>query len=315
MAPDDQWPTQISDTEIISRRPTVVSEPAVATAVPPSAVAPSYAAGRSLGIALAILAAVGLGIVGAALLFKQHRPAGTTTSPKASAASTQRRVAVPAVTGFDRQDATAELKAAGLKVKTRVRTTGPADGAIVSQQPAASSHVLAGSTVTLVIDRAAGASSTSGAPSTTQTTTTAAPKTSAVPHVTGLAEQAAVQSLFQAGVEPLIVFVPSHDALGTVEGQAKPSGTQIASQTPMQITVSRGSGQNPDEIVPSVVGMTLDAALAAIQHQSLRFIYLKQPVETQAQAGTIVSQTPPAGAHAPRNGQVLVYLAAFRPSG
>jgi hypothetical protein len=298
VATQDQWPTQISDTEIISGQSTVAREPAVVTAVPPAAVARSYPFGRSLWIGLAILAAAGLGILGA-VLFSKHHQAAVTTGPKASPASTRQRVAVPAVTGFDRQDAAAELKAAGLKMKTRVRTTGPADGAIVSQQPAASSHVVAGSTVTLVIDRAAGAiSKPKAVPTTTQATTTT-PQTSAVPQVKGMAEQAAVQSLYRAGVVPLIVFVPSQDELGTVEGQAKPSGTQVAAQTPMQITISRGPGQNPNELVPSVVGKSFNSALASIQANGLRFIYLKQPVTTQNQAGTIISQTPEPAAGRP----------------
>lgn len=329
MAAQDQWPTQVNS-QLYPELPTVVNMPAVAnepairaesprarTALRPTP--PATNVGRSLAIGLAILAAAGLGMLAAALLFKNGHAAkpAATTSPRAQAVgSATRHVAIPAVEGFNQQTATGDLRAAGLSTKIRVRKTGPADGAVVSQQPVAASRVAAGTTVTILIDRAPGSASNPKAVTTTsETTTTAAPKPASVPQITGMAEQAAVQSLYEAAVVPIIVFVPSHDELGTVEGQAKPSGTQVVSQTPMQITVSRGPGKNPDEIVPSVTGKSLTTALATIQSKSLRLIYLKRPVSTPTRAGTIIDQTPPAGAHAPRNGQVLVYLAAFRPTG
>ena len=183
--------------------------------------------------------------------------------------------------------------------------------------PSWSSKVIPGTPVTILLDRPR-ANSVPAKPttaSTSQTTTTTAAKPTTVPDLSGKNEQGAVQALYNATLIPSIVFVPAHDPLGTVEGQAKPAGTQIPANSAVQITISKGPAQNPDETVPAVIGKTLPEALSTINDQQLRLIYLKQPVTTPQQAGTIIKQTPLPGAHAPRNGQVLVYLAAFRPNG
>jgi beta-lactam-binding protein with PASTA domain len=170
--------------------------------------------------------------------------------------------------------------------------------------------------VTLLVAQAQQQSTTTSTEATTTAPTTTAsapppPRTATVPDVSNTSEAAAVQSLNRAGIIASLAFIPSTDPLGTVEGQAKQSGTTVPYHSHMQINISRGPGDKPSESVPNVIGGSLDQALASINGANLRLLYLKFPVNSRSQAGKIVQQSPLAGAEAPRNAQVVVYLGAF----
>jgi hypothetical protein len=157
---------------------------------------------------------------------------------------------------------------------------------------------------------------TTTAPATTSTapTTTAAgaprlPATATVPSLSAT-EQDAADALSRAGLLTSFVFVPSTDTLGTVEGQGKTAGTTVPYHSHVQVNVSTGPGQKPSETVPDVIAQKLPQAVAVINAAGLRLIYVKYPVTDKSRAGTIVQQTPLPGEHAPKNAQVLVYMAA-----
>jgi beta-lactam-binding protein with PASTA domain len=150
---------------------------------------------------------------------------------------------------------------------------------------------------------------------TTPTTTAAAPpqlQPAKVPDVSGQKEAAAVSAFGSAGILASIVFVPASDTLGTVVQQAKPAGTTVPFHSHVQINISRGPNDNPLVSVPDVIGKTLQEAVTTLNATKLRLIYLKYPVTSQTQAGKVVQQTPLAGAQAPQNAQVVVYLGAFK---
>jgi beta-lactam-binding protein with PASTA domain len=132
-----------------------------------------------------------------------------------------------------------------------------------------------------------------------------------VPDVSSTTEAAAVQSLNRAGIIASLAFVPGSDPLGTVEVQAKQSGTTVPYHSHMQINISSGPGDKPKERVPNVIGRPLQQALSSINGARLRLLYLKFPVTSRGQAGKIVQQSPLGGAQAPQNAQVVVYLGAF----
>jgi hypothetical protein len=192
-------------------------------------------------------------------------------------------------------------------------------GSGIWQRPSVSSKVRPGTPVTILLDMPkskpvpAKLKRAPAASQTTTTTTTAAPTT--VPDLSGKNEQRRSPSVVQRDPRSehrLRAFTRSSWEHRR-PGQA--GRTQIAAASSVQINISKGPGRNPTETVPEVRGKTLPEALTEINGQQLRLIYLKQPVTTPQQAGTIIMQTPLPGAHAPRNGQVLVYLAAFRPNG
>ena len=105
--------------------------------------------------------------------------------------------------------------------------------------------------------------------------------------------------------------MPSDDPLGTVEQQAKPAGTTLPYHAHVQINISAGPGQKPQVQVPNVVGRTLDDAVNTLNGAQLRLINVKLPV-TSGRIGLVVQQSPLAGGRAPRNAQVLVFLAVRR---
>ena len=238
-----------------------------------------------------------------------------------------RSIRVPDVTQQTLGRAEATLRRLGLKfTTTRVTTSHLPAGVVVQQVPKPGQKVAKSSLITLSVAKApAGTTATTAPTSTTSPATTTAPTTTApsttaqapthpasvtVPDVTNQRESAAVDSLANAGILPSLAFVPSSDPLGTVEQQAKPSGTTLPYHAHMQINISEGPSSPPSERVPNVVGQTLDQALASINGAHLRLIFVKLDV-TRAQAGKIVQQSPLADGSAPQNAQVLVFLGVF----
>jgi hypothetical protein len=146
-------------------------------------------------------------------------------------------------------------------------------------------------------------------------TTAAAPPTPAnatVPDVGSSTEQQAADKLSAAGILPSLAFVPSSDPLGTVEQQAKPAGTVLPYHAHVQVNISKGPNATTDVTVPNTIGRTLSDAESTLNAAGLRLIYVKLPITSRAAAGKIVQQSPLAGGTAPKNGQVLVFLGAYR---
>jgi beta-lactam-binding protein with PASTA domain len=279
------------------------------------------------------LALVALGILGAYLLTHRHHKNATTTvvvtSPRASTpaprASTPApaKVVVPSVLGQPLASAEAKLRAAGLGVATTDVTSGQTAGTIVDEQPQPGSSTAKGSTITLAIAKAAASATarttpavastpTASSPTTTSAAPPPVPQNATVPDLSGKTEQDAVTALNQAGILPSLFFVPAADPLGTVEQQAKAAGTTIAYHSHLQINISKGPNATTDASVPNAIGQTLTQAVSTMNGAKLRLIYVKFRVTSRTQAGKIVQQSPLAGARAPQNAQVLVFLGAFK---
>jgi beta-lactam-binding protein with PASTA domain len=290
-------------------------------------------------LAIGAILLVGLGVLIAWLL--THRGNDSNSAPATTvivttgSATTSAKLLVPRVIGVKEDQALVRLAQVGLRVNDVHRPSKKPTGLVIDQKPPEASEVKKGTRVTLIVDAAptqkakpatATARTTTTAPATTApattappptapTTTAAAPppqpQTATVPDVQGQDEAAAVQSLGNAGILPSLVFVPGDDTLGTVVGQAKPSGTSVPFHAHLQLNLSRGPNNNPLEGVPSVIGKTLKDAVASMQSAQLRLIYLRYPVTSRAQAGKIVQQSPVGDGKAPQNAQVLVFLGAF----
>ena len=283
-------------------------------------------------LGLGVLALVAAGILIAYLLThrsddKQSTTVVVTTGPSTTVAP---KVAVPRFVGLKEQDALVRAGQVGLKPKEVFKPTKAPKGTVISQNPEEGTELARGAEVTLVVDSTAKAPTTTAATTTTEATTTTAtttqattttaattttpaaqPKTSTVPDVSGQTESAAVTAFGNAGLLASIVFVPASDPLGTVVEQAKPGGTTVPFHSHVQINISRGN-VTTDATVPDVIGKTLTEALSSINGAKLRLIYLKYPVTSQAQAGKVVQQSPLGGAKAPENGQIVVYLGAYK---
>jgi serine/threonine-protein kinase len=230
---------------------------------------------------------------------------------------------VPKLVGLSEQAALTQLTSAGLIPKLVRRTTGPVDDLVVAQRPALSQKVARGSEVMILVDRsqlAAPGSKTKQkvvptAPATSGATTVAtppAPPQSTVPDLSGKSEVQAVDALDQAGLLPSIVFVPAQDPLGTFEAQSQSAGTTLPASAHVQINLSEGPNASVRETIPNVVGQTLTGAVGALNGSHLRLIYIKRPVQSRADVGKVIQQTPLSGGQAPQNAQILVFLGVLK---
>jgi len=325
--------TSSSTTVLVTTAPSTQSTTRAATATPKVAVP------RLVGVKeqQAIIRLSKIGLRPKVILRQTKQPSNTVVSQKPKEANEVRRgtlvtlvvdsgapkIVVPGLTGMKISEAQAKLDKLRLKASTTPVTSDRPAGTVVDQAPKAGDKLVKGSAVLLSVARApkqttttTAATSTAASTTTTVQTTTAAappqPQNATMPNVQGQTEASAAQAMTQAGVLPSIVFVPSKDPLGTVEQQAKSSGTTVPYRAHVQINVSTGPGQKPQESVPNAIGRTLPDAVSAMQGAHLRLIYVKLSVTSRAQAGKIVQQSPLAGAHAPQNAQILVFVGAFR---
>ena len=306
--PTDNWPT----VETIHGGPPAYAPP------PPPPPEPDrrFGAGMLLALSAIALAASGVAIA----YFLTHRGDGSpvttivTTSGQAAAGK-----AMPKLTGRKLDAAKATLLALGVQPTVTPQTSKEPGGTVLAQAPEAGATLTRGTPVTLVVAQPKQQATSAQATTPTEATTTAptttappsAPRSSTVPDLSSQTEAAAVQSLNGAGILASLAFIPGSDPLGTVEAQAKQAGTTVPYHSHMQVNISSGPGDKPKERVPNVIGQPLQQALSSINDANLRLLYVKFPVTSRTQAGKIVQQSPLAGAQAPRNAQIVVFLGAF----
>lgn len=221
-------------------------------------------------------------------------------------------VAVPDVKGLAAADAVRRLSQAGLKAQTnQVTATQPA-GTVVSQRPA-SGRAPRGSTVTINVSRGSA--------------------TVAVPSVVGQPRADATSAVTSAGLTPRIAIVPSTRPKGTVVAQSPAGGTKAAKGATVRLNVSNGrapattgttttvattttvgttattttratttSAATGSVAVPSLVNQRLANALGSLERVGLRSSVKYQ--SSQRPVGTVLAQSPAAGASVPRGTRV-----------
>ncbi|MBI4672965.1 MAG: PASTA domain-containing protein, partial [Chloroflexi bacterium] len=131
-----------------------------------------------------------------------------------------------------------------------------------------------------------------------------------VPDLAGLNETQARQNLDQAKLAVgAIDSIESENAAGTVLAQTPSAGTTVAEGIAVNVTLAK-----PITVgVPDLTGLTPEAAGTALAAASLQLSAVApSTIESDAPAGTIVSQTPAANARAPRNSQVAIVVAIPR---
>lgn len=328
----EEWPTREDATFVTTRDDLAPVGPPDPFGPPP----PDRRIGEGMLLGLGALALVAIGVLVAHLLAHRSSPRSTTTviitsGPTASASGATTFAVAPDVRGLGFPAARAQLQSAGFTtVETTAISQRKAD-TVLLQTPRPGARARKGSTVTLVVATAGPtnttpttaqttaaattATTTAQSTTTTQSTTAAAPPTpkdAIVPDVGSSNEQQAADKLSSAGILPSLFFVPASDPLGTVEQQAKAAGTVIPYHAHVQLNISKGPNATTNVTVPNTIGRTLSEAVSTLNAAGLRLIYVKLPITSRAQAGKIVQQSPLAGGSAPTNGQVLVFLGAYR---
>jgi eukaryotic-like serine/threonine-protein kinase len=127
-------------------------------------------------------------------------------------------------------------------------------------------------------------------------------KTVAVENYLDLREIQAVEKINDVGLKPQVVRQPNKDKEETyVFRQSPQPGERIQKGNFVTIYVSTGP---PKVTVPSVVGETVDKALADLQEAKL--IGKVQRVDSDKPDGQVVSQTPTAGATVDEDSRVTI---------
>ena len=120
------------------------------------------------------------------------------------------------------------------------------------------------------------------------------PPQTEVPDVVGQTRDEAVAALARADLDAKIVEVYSDKDTGTVTAQNPKAGEKVEVGTRVQINVSRGVRPLT---VPSVVGQPYEQAASALEGAGFKVV--RQNVDSDQPAGTVVDQNPGSGASAP----------------
>jgi beta-lactam-binding protein with PASTA domain/predicted Ser/Thr protein kinase len=184
-------------------------------------------------------------------------------------------VHVPNVTGDTEQAASARLRAVGLSpVPSLSSSVTVAAGRVISQAPSGGSRVSQGARVSIVVS--------------------SGPGSAALASVEGLTAAQALARLRAAGFEPTRKDQPSAKvAQGRVIGTEPPAGTELQVGSPVSLLVSSGPAQVR---VPDVSGDSQSGAEAALTAVGLSVGTVTQQVSAGQTAGSVISQSPKAGA-------------------
>jgi beta-lactam-binding protein with PASTA domain len=187
---------------------------------------------------------------------------------------------VPSVVRLQENDARQALEAQGFVVNAVPKPSDEADeGVVFAQDPSGGADAAEGSVVTISVS--------------------SGPATVEVPDVVGASQQAATQQLDQASLVARPSTVPSSQPQGTVVAQSPSAGEKVERDSPVRINVSGGPGT---ATVPDVRGSSVDDATAELQAAGLGV--QTSEVESDEAEGTVVSQSPAAGAKVDRGTRV-----------
>jgi eukaryotic-like serine/threonine-protein kinase len=151
------------------------------------------------------------------------------------------------------------------------------------------------------------------------TTATATAEQAEVPRVVGLREDRALELLRDAGLEGEVDRRPSREPRGVVIGQNPGAGTRLDEGETVKLDISSGQAAQtttgettttaaPETAqVPEVVGLRSSEATSQLRDAGFDVRLVQVP--SQEPAGTVVGQSPSAGAEAERGSEVRLNVA------
>jgi serine/threonine-protein kinase len=202
--------------------------------------------------------------------------------------SSVKQVTVPSVAGQSEAVAAAALRHAGLvPVPALTASSTVADNLVISETPPAGSVVDKGTRVTIAVSTG--------------------PGSSPLPDVAGLAAAQASAKLKEAGFVPTTQKQPSATvASGRVISTNPSAGTEAQAGSAVTVLVSSGPAQTT---VPDVVGQSRAAAEATLTNAKLAAGAITQQTSIEQTPGTVLEQSPAAGASLPAGGTVSFVVA------
>jgi beta-lactam-binding protein with PASTA domain len=189
------------------------------------------------------------------------------------------KTTVPNVNGLKEDVAAQRIDDSGLKAVPRTGQSDRPQGVVFAQAPGAGTQLDKGQTVTISISAGR----------------------QALPNVSGLQEQQAVQQLQSAGLKSQVRRVASSRPKGVVLAQSPDAGVVAASGTTVTLTVSNGV---KPVVVPSVVGQTQGSAVNTLTGLGLKATL--NNVSSARPVGTVVAQKPAGGKEVPKGSTVTL---------
>lgn len=198
-------------------------------------------------------------------------------------------VKVPAVVGMHFDDAVRRLAAIGLKGtlgESRVSASSP-QSTVLTQQPAAGLDAVRGATIVLDV-------------SASQQRTT-------VPSIVGMAQDAAGTELKRLGLNVgQVTEQPGDEPRGTVLRLRPDAGQVVPTGTTVDLVVSGG----PAELfMPDVLGRELAEAKIMLEQLGVTLAPFQYDSASTQPRGSVVSQSPAAGASLPPGTSVILRVA------
>ena len=191
---------------------------------------------------------------------------------------------VPAVVGQRQDAAEADVRAAGFEPQSEQAESAKPKGLVIAQRPEGGSELEDGKAVLLTIS--------------------AGPPRETVPDVVGQTQEAAVADLTAAKFKADVTQAFSDKQAGVVIAQEPKAGANLKEGSSVALTVSKG--QKPVE-VPDVVGTTSSEATATLREAGLGVNLV--PVPSDQPGGTVLAQSPKAGATAKSGTKVRLNVA------
>ena len=204
-------------------------------------------------------------------------------------------VVVPNGVGMTQAAASTAMTSAGLTLGpvTMLPSSSVPSGSVISQLPLAGAQVAAATTVTLTVSTG--------------------PGSVVVPDVTNQPAADAANAI--TGIGLAVGTITRQTSLtvasGAVISQSPIGGTSIPAGTPVNLTVSSGDGT---VVVPSVVGRTQAEATSTINNNALVVGTVTMQASSTVPAGSVISQTPVAGAAAPFGASVDLVVSSGPPN-
>jgi beta-lactam-binding protein with PASTA domain len=196
---------------------------------------------------------------------------------------------VPKLTGIKLQAAEFQLKERKLESKVVRHASGKKAGTVLAQAPKPGKKVVQGSVVTLTVSK--------GKPGV------------GVPKVVGLAAADAVKQLQAKGLTAELKQAAAQAAPGTVVKQSPEPGKRAKRGSAVRLTVARGAAA---VAVPDVTGQSRQDAVSALQQAGLAARTVDVP--SSQPAGTVVAQSPAAGAKVQQGTSVRLNVATSAPA-
>jgi serine/threonine-protein kinase len=195
---------------------------------------------------------------------------------------------VPTVVGMTQAQAEATLTDAGLTADVQEQASDTIEkGRVISQDPQADASVDPGSTVTIVVS--------TGKPDVT------------IPDVVGDNKDSATEQLQALGLRVRVKEVDSDENKDDVVAVNPDVGTQVAANSVVTLSVSKGP-----KAVPDVVGKTQAQATRLIEAAGFKVSVLPDNASTEPK-GTVTQQSPQGGTPQNSGSTVTILVSTYEP--